>query len=235
MAQSRPRSDFFRAWMSSLVASAAAVGAYLLVHAATDLEVSGTWETVITVYVFFYPVYAAVYVGWGLWTYTRLGPARLSEVASDEHRTEHRPLHQALGMTGTTSTTISAAIMAVVVTVGIAQTPQFRAESLYLVGGLLTVASAWVLMVFSFSQAYLRLAARSRSGAPIRFPFPDQPRFGDYLTLAILMSTMAATVSAEITTRPAWRLVRANVVVAFAFNTVIIAMTVSLLFGSLTQ
>lgn len=54
-----------------------------------------------------------------------------------------------------------------------------------------------------------------------------------YLTLAVLLPTMAATVSAKIRSRKAWTLVRVNVIFAFAFNSVIVAMMVSLLFGGL--
>jgi len=56
---------------------------------------------------------------------------------------------------------------------------------------------------------------------------------GDDVTFAVLISTMAATTSADITSRIAWRAVRTNVVIAFVFNSVIIAMMVSLLFGGL--
>lgn len=59
------------------------------------------------------------------------------------------------------------------------------------------------------------------------------PRFTDYLTLAILLSAMAATVSAQIRSREAWGVVRAHVVLAFTFNSVVVAMMVSLLFGGL--
>ncbi|WP_282856162.1 hypothetical protein [Pseudoclavibacter helvolus] len=47
------------------------------------------------------------------------------------------------------------------------------------------------------------------------------------------MSTMAATASAEITSRRGWRVARTNVVLAFSFNSVIVAMMVSVLFGGL--
>ncbi len=223
--------------MSSVVAALAAVGAMLLLTRVGDVGISTVTEVVVTTFVFIYPVYAVVYVGWSTWAYSRLDAARLHDVAAAEHRAEQRPLYRTLGMTGTVNTTLTAAVVAVVVTIGIAQSPAFRSQQLYLLLGLLTVASAWALMVFAFAQAYVRLVARAGrgdgAGAPIRFPFDDRPRFGDYLTLTLLMSTMAATVSAEISTRPAWRLVRANVLVAFVFNTVIIAMTVSLLFGSI--
>jgi uncharacterized membrane protein len=95
------------------------------------------------------------------------------------------------------------------------------------------VASSWALMVFSFAQSYMRLDAGAHTAAHIRFPFPGAARFGDYVTLAVLLSTMAATVSADITSRRAWRSVRTNVVIAFVFNSVIIAMMVSFFFGGL--
>ncbi|PPG99768.1 hypothetical protein C5C33_17735 [Rathayibacter sp. AY1H3] len=76
-----------------------------------------------------------------------------------------------------------------------------------------------------------RVAVARRS--QVRFAFEEAPHLSDYATLALLLSTMAATVSAEIRSREGWRLVRANVVIAFAFDSVIIAMTVSLLFGGL--
>jgi len=90
-------------------------------------------------------------------------------------------------------------------------------------------------MVYAFAQAYLYLATEPTDVAHLQFAHAEEPRFGDYVTLAVLVSTMAATVSAQLTSRAAWRLVRVNVVIAFAFNSVIIAMVVSLLFAGLTS
>ena len=42
-----------------------------------------------------------------------------------------------------------------------------------------------------------------------------------------------SAISADVPTRAVWRLVRRNVLVAFAFNSVVVAMVVSLLFGGL--
>ncbi|WP_254668911.1 DUF1345 domain-containing protein [Brevibacterium sp. CS2] len=59
--------------------------------------------------------------------------------------------------------------------------------------------------------------------------------FGDHLTMAFTMSTMASTLGARIRTRTGWRAAREHTALAFVFNTVIVAMTVSLLFGGLTK
>ena len=58
----------------------------------------------------------------------------------------------------------------------------------------------------------------------------DAPReFGDYLTCSVLSSTMTAALPGRAVSRKAWRMVRANVIVAFAFNSVVVATLVSMI------
>lgn len=232
MSRMFPKSDLFRVSISSLVSALVGVGAVLLLMAAgqtfTDLT-----QAFVTGYVVGWPVYVVMYVGWGAHVYSRLDTGSLRRVTAADDRDEHQPLTRFLGLTGTTNTTSSAAVVAVVITVVIAQRQEFREDGIYALLALLTVASSWVLLVFSFAQGYLRLGASKRENIHFRFHVPDAPRFTDYFTLATLVSTMAATVPADIISRKAWLLVRTNVVIAFVFNSVIIAMMVSLLFGGL--
>lgn len=92
-------------------------------------------------------------------------------------------------------------------------------------------------MVYSFALTYMRVDAGSPADTDSKMIFHGEPptEFADYLTLAVLASTMAATISATIRSRRAWRVIRTNVVLAFVFNSVIIAMMVSLLFGGLAS
>jgi uncharacterized membrane protein len=187
----------------------------------------------VTAYVVAWPIYTAVYVGWGARVYSRLAPVSLRRVTAADDSDEQKPLSRFLGLTGTTNTTVSAAVVAVIVTILIAQRPEFRSDPLYILLTLLTVASSWVLMVFSFAQSYLRLGARADHDEHLRFHFAGTARFSDYFTLAAMISTTASAVPAEISSRRAWRVVRTNAIIAFVFNSVIIAMMVSLLFGGL--
>ena len=58
----------------------------------------------------------------------------------------------------------------------------------------------------------------------------DAPReFGDYLTCSVLSSTMPAALPGRAVSRRAWRMVRTNVIVAFAFNFVVVATLVSMI------
>ncbi|PPF23804.1 MULTISPECIES: DUF1345 domain-containing protein [unclassified Rathayibacter] len=170
-------------------------------------------------------------------SFSRLDEQALRSTAEEEARGERRLLSRMAGATGVTGTTLPAAlpaaVPAIVVTVAIAQRTESRSEPLSLAAALLAVASSWVLMVLSVAQACLRLELRSPRRSQVRFAFEEAPHFSDDATLALLLSTTAATVSAEIRSREGWRLVRANVVIASAFDSVVIAMTVSLLFGGL--
>ncbi|QIM19211.1 DUF1345 domain-containing protein [Leucobacter coleopterorum] len=145
---------------------------------------------------------------------------------------------QLFGYGGPSSWTMTAALVSIVLTVFIAQTPDYRSDWVYITLGMLTVVCSWALMVYSFALQYGHLStAVNEHGThhiTLGIEHDEEPRLGDYLTLAILLSTMAATVSASINTRQAWQTVRANVIFAFIFNTVIVAMMVSLLFGGLS-
>jgi uncharacterized membrane protein len=225
------KTDLFRVCVSSVVSAIAAVLTVLILQATGQSAGDTLTQMGISGYVVGWPVYTAVYVGWGALVYSRLDRAALRRVTAADSEEEHRPLPRLLGLTGTTNTTVSAAIVAVVVTVAIAQRPEFRGNFTYSLMALVTVGSSWILVVFAYAQSYLRLGTAEL--AHFRFHFPETPRFSDYFTLALLVSTMAPSVSANPTSRTAWTVVRSNVVVAFVFNSVIIAMMVSLLFGGL--
>ncbi|PPH15961.1 hypothetical protein C5C99_16475 [Rathayibacter sp. AY1C4] len=236
-ARRRPRSDLFRVCVRLLVT----IVVVLLVLATGTLApgdgaVDAT-ATLVPVHLLGRPLSTALSVGWSAASFSRLDEQALRSTAEEEARGERRLLSRMAGATGVTGTTLPAAlpaaVPAIVVTVAIAQRTESRSEPLSPAAALLAVASSWVLMVFSVAQACLRLESRSPRRSQVRFAFEEVPHFSDDATLALLLSTMAATVSAEIRSREGWRLVRANVVIASAFDSVIIAMTVSLLFGGL--
>ncbi|MFJ4225885.1 DUF1345 domain-containing protein [Microbacterium sp. NPDC089695] len=228
-------SDLTRANWSSLISCVIGAGGAALFVAAGDHPAPLDASTVlIAFYVVAWPVFVAVYLSWTHRAYALRGPRALASAARKESRAMSRPWMRALGYGGASNWALIGAIVAVAVTIVVAQNPAFRGGWLFVALGLLTVAGSWILMVYSFALEYLRLASETERGAPgIDLDIEGPPRFSDYLTLAILLSTMAATVSASIRSRRAWTLVRINVLFAFTFNTVIVAMMVSLLFGGM--
>jgi uncharacterized membrane protein len=227
------RTNLFRVFISGLVAAVGTVALLIVLIAVAGVEFNEPGQLSVIAYGVAWPLNVGLYVTWSYRVYSRLGSASLKQATVVDDRDDEQPLLRALGLTGTTNTTITAAVIAVIVTIVVAQKPEFRGEAIYVAMTLLTVASSWVLMVFSFAQSYLRLGAGTKEGSPFRFQFPETARFSDYFTLALMISASAALVSAEINSRAAWRAVRTNIVIAFIFNSVIVAMMVSLLFGRL--
>lgn len=231
----RYRGDLARANWSSLICCV--VGLTAVVVFALVSDDPATMDTVTTLMVFYlaaWPTFVAIYVLWTHLAYTRKGPRQLQSTARRERLALRRWWVKILGFGGASDWALIGALVAVALTVVVAQSPVFRDDWIFIMLGLLTVASSWTLMVYSFALEYLRLATDLDGQGPhLELGIEGDPRFGDYLTLAILLSTMAATVSATIRSRRAWTLVRINVLFAFTFNTVIVAMTVSLLFGGL--
>ncbi|MBX3093958.1 MAG: DUF1345 domain-containing protein [Cryobacterium sp.] len=230
----RHLSDMARANWSSLMSGLIGVGAALLV-AQADGGFAGlpTLSFAIDVYVVAWPAFVAIYLSWTHVAYSRHGPRALGSRARRENEIQRRWWSSLIGYGGASSWTLTAALVAIFVTVVIAQNVGYRSDLLYIGLGLLCVAGSWALMAYSFALQYLRLDAGGAENGTrhIDMGLDGDARFGDYLTLAILLSTMAATVSATIRTREAWFVVRTNVLFAFTFNSVIVAMVVSLLLG----
>lgn len=228
-------SDLARANWSMTAAAGIGLGATTVIIFTRDDAAAREWSSVLIVfYLFAWPAFVAVYLLWTHVVYSGQGPRRLDAAARRETQSLRRWWNKVLGYGGASSWTLTGAMAAVLLTIVVAQNPTFRDDGVFIVLGLLSVASSWALMVYSFALEYLRLAlAPDDDAIHISLTVEGDPQFTDYLTLAVMLSTMAATVSADIRTRPAWRLVRINVMFAFAFNSVIVAMMVSLLFGGL--
>lgn len=242
--------DTARANWSALIALPFAAAFYLFVARRLGVEIGDTARYLVSVFIVFWPLFGAVYLVWTHLAYRNADSVQLRVASRRERITKRRWWHRFVGYGGALDWTTAGAMVAVALTIAIAQDSAFRDQTVFVVLGLATVAASWALMVYAFALEYLRLDAVPDAEADqegvgnvkrgvvrrsqIVFPFEEEPRFGDYLTLAVLMSTMAATASAEITSRRGWRIARTNVVLAFAFNSVIVAMMVSVLFGGLT-
>lgn len=225
-------SDLSRANWSSAISCVVGAGvAALFFFMRDDPAAREPTAVLVAFYLATWPVFVVIYLTWTHLSYARRGPRALSSVARRETRALQRPWMRVFGYGGASNWALIGALVAVVLTVVVAQHPFFRGEWFFVLLGLFTVAGSWALMVYSFALEYLRLAEGNEGAIGIDVEGPA--RFTDYLTLAILLSTMAATASATIRSRRAWTLVRVNVLFAFTFNTVIVAMMVSLLFGGI--
>lgn len=228
-------SDTARANWSSLISGAVglgATGAGVLAGTLTLATRDGYFQALVFLYLVTWPLFTALYLVWTHYTYARRGPRVLGAASRRERVLQRRWWVLLLGTGGASSWTLTGAAVSVFITLLVAQTPDYRGSLLYVGLGLLSVASSWALMVYAFALEFLRLNAADERDHIVLETGGDMG-FEDYLTLTVLLSTMAATVSARIRTRQAWMLVRTNVLFAFVFNSIIVAMVVSMLLGGL--
>lgn len=230
--------DVVRYSVSGLAAAVLAFLAVVVALSVDGLDVSGLSlrsEAVILFYLLFWVLYVLIYVVWTLQVYQSLrGPALAAQVRR-EVSVQNRWWVRAFGLSGATNFAVTAAAFAISLTVVLAQTDVVRQSLLYLALGVIAVAASWVFMVFAFAAAYMHLNVLAAESRHIRFHSEPPEEFDDYLTLAVLASTMAAGISAQIRTKAAWRQVRTNVVVAFAFNSLVLAMIVSVVISALSR
>jgi uncharacterized membrane protein len=102
----------------------------------------------------------------------------------------------------------------------------------------LTVAISWLFVHTSFAKHYAHEYFGPADEGGIRkgliFPGDEPPDFGDFFHFALVIGVAAQTADIQIAAKPIRRVVTLHGVLAFVFNTVVLALTLSLvgdLFG----
>ena len=128
---------------------------------------------------------------------------------------------------GSTGWAVSGSLIAVVAVLALSFLPEFRASSLVVGSGIAVVVSSLALTITSYAVRYAREWAGDTGG--IVFPGPHAPRFMDFLYLAIQVSTTFSSSDVTIERTNARRVVSVHSLISFAFNTIIVALLVSVL------
>lgn len=127
---------------------------------------------------------------------------------------------------GPSSMSTSTSVLTLVVVIGLNVQPTLRAIPVLLVVGLILVALSWLSVAMTYSTHYARLNA---TGTAFAFPGEPASTFSDYLYVGLSVQAAISTGDVSVTSRSARRAVSSHAVLAFAFNTVILGMIVSLL------
>ncbi|MFF8894837.1 DUF1345 domain-containing protein [Brevibacterium casei] len=202
-----------------------------------DAQLTDATQRLIEIFLIGWPVYALVYL---LWTHAGLKDLTESELVVHSRwaiARRRRWLSILFGSGGAVSWTIIAASVAILLNVYLI-TVGDEASGMAAVLGLANVVASWAVMVYSFALEYMRLDLReggSHTARQLEFDMGGDRVFGDYLTFSVLSSTMTAALPGKAITRAGWRLVRTNVIVAFAFNSVVVATLVSMILSSVTM
>ena len=111
--------------------------------------------------------------------------------------------------------------------------PWGKTEHLLLVGA--TILSAWtfihVMFALHYAGAYYSPVDNGGICGGLRFPGEGEPDWGEFTYQAFVIGCAFATADVNVTTSEMRRVVLAHSIVAFAFNTVIVALTINIAAG----
>ncbi|MGC5628540.1 DUF1345 domain-containing protein [Georgenia sp. Z1344] len=178
------------------------------------------------IFLMYWVLFAATHVFFTHRVFTRMSARDLRRFAAVQRRAGRSWWRSVLGESSAESWTVQGGLVAAIGVLTIAQTDQFRTSIWMILLGFAAVAGSWALMVYAYATRYMRLD----SGGALEFDLLSEPGYRDYLTMSVLTSTMQGS-GVRCRTSGAWSVMRTHSMLAFAFNTVIVAMTVSLLVG----
>lgn len=173
-------------------------------------------------------VFFAVYVWWTHKVFTTVRHADALRIAALQHHRRPGWLARVGGFGSTLDWALGAATIALLVSVaGATLAPHVGAGPLsFLV--LTTTAGAWTTVAYAFALRYFRLHA---AGERIEFDIDEEPRFIDFVSMAVMVSSVGAMSAGTPRTRAGLSTVRTHTAFAFVFNACVVALVVSLIAG----
>lgn len=129
-----------------------------------------------------------------------------------------------------------ASVAAVALELSLARTEHGLEKGLYVAVGVVTLAASWLLMqvVYALHYAHEYYAAGQATGkdvAGLAFPGGDMPDYWDFLHFSIVIGVANQTADVAFTSRSMRRLGTVHSLIAFVFNTLIVALAINLVAG----
>ncbi|UXH80403.1 DUF1345 domain-containing protein [Roseateles amylovorans] len=180
------------------------------------------------------PWHTRLLLGWsaGVWTYLTLVLQMMLRTAAEDVETQAQaiadgmPTVLGLAMVGALASLAAIALeLAQVREAGIAHGWP------HLLVVFATVTGSWLLLPVEFALAYASLF-HTGPNAPhgVEFPGDDpQPDYLDFVYFAVTLAATSQTSDVAVSARPIRRLVLVQTVLAFVFNTVVLALTINML------
>jgi uncharacterized membrane protein len=178
-------------------------------------------------------------IGWnvGACLYLLLAVRMMFRSTHDRIRT--RALQQDEGRIVVLALVVAAAIVglaAIVVELGLAQHAQGELRYAHVALAALTIVSCWgftqVMFALHYAHDYYAAAARGNPGG-LDFPGAQAPDYGDFLYFSCVIGTSGQTADVSLSSRSMRRTGLVHCVLAFFFNTTILALTINIASGLL--
>jgi uncharacterized membrane protein len=128
---------------------------------------------------------------------------------------------------GSTGWAVSGSLLAVTAVLILSFLPVYRESLTVVFSGIAVVITSLALTISSYAVRYAREWASDGGG--IVFPGDQEPTFMDFTYLAIQVSTTFSSSDVTIERTHARRVVSVHSIISFAFNTIIVALLVSVL------
>ncbi|MDB5446802.1 MAG: putative rane protein [Phenylobacterium sp.] len=129
-----------------------------------------------------------------------------------------------------------AAILAIAMELSLAKSAHGLVRGLRVALAFATVAASWFMvhLIFALHYAhgyYDRDEASATDARGLRFPGEEEPDYWDFLHFAVIIGVASQTADIAISAKRLRRLNTVHALFSFAFNTVVVALTINLLAG----
>lgn len=187
-------------------------------------EVAGLTTQVVAMYLVFWIISCTAQVALTHLVCTRLPEEALRDEAR-RVRQGLRPWERWLGAMGPVWASSLTSMVAVALALLLARLQRVTDSTSLVLLGTASVVAAWAIVVQSFAVEYHRMWL---VGDPMRFEHDDRPEFDDFVTTSIHIATLLSC-DVRFGARRARRIVRTQGMLALLFNTVVLAMVVSII------
>lgn len=174
-------------------------------------------------------VFCALYLGLTLSAIAREGPDQIRARAAQQDQGQAVILMLVLAA-------CAASLAAVALELSLAQHASGLERGVRVAAALVTVVGSWLVMqvVFALHYAHEYYAVDPVTGADaggLAFPGDEAPDYWDFLHFSIVIGVAAQTADIAFTGKALRRLGTLHSLIAFAFNTLILALTINLAAG----
>ncbi len=173
-------------------------------------------------------------IGWNVAVWLYLALVGWMMVRADHHllrRVAKAQAESAATVMALVSAASVASLAGVVFELTAAKQPGVRHALPHVALALVTVVGAWLLIPTVFALTYASLFCRTPAGEGLKFPGDEpgfHPDYGDFLYFAFTIAVASQTADISVTTQVMRRLVLLQSLLAFGFNTAVLAFTVNL-------
>ena len=186
-------------------------------------------------YLVFWSAFVTIFTAWTARVMRGRSLAELREHAKAEVKDSKKRWVRWSGFKGAAGLSVTAGGVSMILAIMLTRFDLTRESPLWLLLGVWTAAVSWEYMVMMYASDYMELDLAEEGVRHFRFQYTDDVVFNDYLSLAAFTSIMGSMSPAEPTTRKGWNMVRSNAVVAFVFNTLVIAIVVAMITTGLLE